>query len=89
MMTNLEFLMKALNVILDPLNKLCLILSDGTTDVGTHKQGVEAGENTEHFIGILGSAQLVPEPSCDAGLCGGREREREVWLHVFMLQYHI
>ena len=65
--------MKTLYVIFHPLDELCLVLPDGTTDVGTHKQGIEARENTEHLIGVLSSAQLVSEASCDPCLCGKKE----------------
>lgn len=77
--TNLELFMEALNVILDPLDELCLVLPNGTTDMGTHKQGVEAREDAEHLVGILGRTQLVSEASCDAGLCRRKERVVKTW----------
>lgn len=65
--------MEAFNVIFNPLDELCLVLPDGTTDVWTHKQGIKPREDAEHFIGILGCAQLVSEASCDAGLSGEKK----------------
>lgn len=65
---NLKLLMEALNVILDSLDELRLVLPDGTTDVWTHEQGIETREDAEHFVSILGRAQLIPEASCDASL---------------------
>ena len=66
--TDLEFVMQGLNVILHSLYELCLIFSDGSTYVGAHKEGIVARENTKHLIGILGSTKLVPEPRSYAGL---------------------
>lgn len=40
--TNLELLMKRLNVILHSLDQLGLVLADGATNVRAHKEGVEA-----------------------------------------------
>ena len=64
---HLELVVKRLNVVLDPLYELRLVLPDGPSDVSTHKQGIVARENTEHLVGALGRAQLVPEPSSNAG----------------------
>lgn len=66
--TYLELLVQALYIILNTLDELCLVLSDGTTNMRAHKQGIEARENAEHFVGILGRSQLVPQTSSDAGL---------------------
>ena len=50
------------------LYQLCLIFPDGTSDVWSYKQGIEAGEDAEHFVGVLGGSELVTEASSDAGL---------------------
>ena len=60
--------MESINVFLDPLNELCLVFPDGPLDVGPHKQGIVAGKDPEHFIGILCSAQLVSQVSSNPGL---------------------
>ena len=60
--------MQGLNVIFDPLHKLGLVLSDGSTDMWPHKQGVEAREDSEHLIGVLGCSKLVSQSSCDPRL---------------------
>ena len=60
--------MQRLNVIFDSLDQLCLVLSDGTADVGSHKQSIEAREDAEHLIGITSSAQLVTQSSSDTCL---------------------
>lgn len=60
--------MQRLNVVLDPLDELCLVLPDRPSDVGTHKESVVAGEDAEHLVGALGSAQLVPQTSSYARL---------------------
>ena len=60
--------MQSLDVVLHSLYKLGLIFSDGATDVRPHKQRVEAGEDTEHLVGVLGSAELIPQTCGDAGL---------------------
>lgn len=65
--------MKALNVVLDPLDELSLVLPDGAADMWPHEQGIEPREDAEHFIGILGCAQLIPEARCDASLWGGMD----------------
>ena len=64
----LELLVQFLNVIFHPLNQLCLVLTDGPTDVSPHKQGVVAREDAEHLVGVLGRSQLVPQFGGDSGL---------------------
>lgn len=64
----LELLMQRLDVILHPLDKLCLVLPDGTTDVRAHKESIEAREYAEHLIGIPGSAQLISQAGSDSCL---------------------
>lgn len=59
-----ELFVKDLNVILDPLDQLGLVFPD----VGPDEQGVESGEDPEHFIGILSCEELIPEPDRDSGL---------------------
>ena len=65
---HLEFLMQRLNVVLDSLYELSLVLSDGTTDVWTHKQSIEAGEDAEHLISVLSCAELVSQTGSDSRL---------------------
>ena len=65
---NLELVVQGLDVILYPLNELCLVLPDGPADVGPHEQGIVAGEDTEHLIGTLGCAKLVSKTGCNPGL---------------------
>lgn len=60
--------MESFNVILDTLDKLCLVLTDSTSDVRTNKQGIETGKDSEHFIGIFGCSKLISEPGCDSCL---------------------
>jgi len=60
--------MQSLNVIFHSLHELGLVLADGPSDVGAHKQGVEAGEDAEHLVGVLGGSQLVTETGSDPGL---------------------
>ena len=45
--------MEGLNVVFYSLDKLSLVLSDSTSDVRTHKQSIEPGEDPEHLVGIL------------------------------------
>ena len=71
----LELFVQLLNVIFDPLDELCLVLPNGAPDVGTHKQSVEAGENPEHLVSILGSAQLISETRCNASLKTTKARD--------------
>lgn len=58
-MTYLELVMKCLNVILHPLDQLGLVFADCTSDVWTHKQSIEPGEDPEHLVCILGCSKLV------------------------------
>ena len=58
---HLELLVQGLDVVLDLLDELGLVLPDGAADVGPHKQRVEAREDLEHLVGVLGRAELVPE----------------------------
>ena len=51
--------MKCFNVILHPLDQLSLVFSDRTSDVRTHKQSIEPGEDPEHLICILCCSKLV------------------------------
>lgn len=67
-LTYFEFLMQCFNVILYSLDELCLILSDGTSNVRSHKQRIEAREDTEHLISILGRSKLVTETCRDTSL---------------------
>ena len=60
--------MQGLDVIFDPLNELRLVLSDGAPDVWPDKQGVEAGENAEHLVGVLCSPELIAETGGDSSL---------------------
>ena len=64
----LEFFVKGLDVILDPLDELGLILSDGTPDVRSDEEGVEARKDAEHLVGVLRRSQLVAETSRDTSL---------------------
>ncbi len=57
--------MQVLDVVLHPLDQLSLVLPDGAADVRPHEQRVKSGEDTEHFVGILGSSQLVSQTSSD------------------------
>ena len=66
--THLELVVQALDIVLDALYQLSLILSDGPSDVGTDQQGIVPGEDPEHLVGTLGSAQLVPESGSNPGL---------------------
>ncbi len=43
---------------LDSLDELSLVFSDGTSDVGADEEGVEAREDSEHLVGVLGGAEL-------------------------------
>lgn len=56
-----ELVVQRLDVVFHALYELRLVLSDCTSDVGTHKEGVEAGENAEHFIGVLCGSQLITQ----------------------------
>lgn len=51
--------MKRFNVILHPLDQLSLVFADCTSDVWTHKQSIEPGEDPEHLICILSCSELV------------------------------
>ena len=57
--------MEGLNVIFYSLDKLSLVLSDSTSDVRTHKQSIEPGEDPEHLISILCCSKLISQTSCD------------------------
>jgi len=56
---HLELVMQCLYVVFHTLDELGLVLSDGSTDVSPHKESIVAWEDAEHFIGTLGSSQLV------------------------------
>lgn len=60
--------MKVLDVVLHSLYQLSLVFAYGASDVGAHKQGVEAREDSEHLVGVLCRSQLVSESSSDSGL---------------------
>ena len=66
--------MEGLDVILDPLNKLSLILFDGASDVRPDEEGVEPGKDAKHLIGVLRRSQLVAEASRDASLHTGQKK---------------
>lgn len=57
----LKFLMQSFNVILHPLNQLSLILSNGSTNVRSDEQSIEAGKDAEHLVGIFSCSQLIPQ----------------------------
>lgn len=65
---DLELLVKGLNVILHPLDQLRLVLADRSTDMRTNEERIEAGEDPEHLIRILGRSQLIPQVGSDPGL---------------------
>ena len=74
---HLQLLVQGLDIVLD-------VLTDGAADVRPHEQRVEPerggggggegqeeeepGEDAEHLVGVLGGAELVPEPRRDPGL---------------------
>ena len=72
---HLQLLVQGPDIVLDPLDELGLVLTDGAADVRPHKQRVEPergggggegqeeeepGEDAEHLVGVLGGAELVP-----------------------------
>ncbi len=59
---DLEFLVQGFDVVLDSLNQLGLVFSDGTPDMGPHEEGVEPREDAEHLVGILGRSELSGKP---------------------------
>ena len=65
---HLKLVMKCLNVILHSLNQLCLVLTNGTSDVWPNEQSIESGEDPEHLIGILGGSQLITQARSDTCL---------------------
>lgn len=64
----LELVMECFDVILHPLDQLSLVLPDCTSDVWTHKQSIEPGENPEHLIGILSCSKLISKTCSDTSL---------------------
>ena len=58
--------MQGLNVVLDSLDELGLVLPDGPSDVCTDEQGVVAGEDAKHLVGIPSRPELVPQTCCYA-----------------------
>jgi hypothetical protein len=60
--------MEILNVVLDPLNELCLVFPDSAPDVRAYEQGIETREDPEHLIGILGCSKLITQTGSDSGL---------------------
>ena len=65
---HLEFLVQGLDIVLDALDQLGLVFTDGTADVRPDEQRVVAGEDAEHLVGVFGGTQLVAESGCDARL---------------------
>ena len=65
---HLELVVQTLDVVLDPLDELGLVLADGAADVRPHEERVVAREDAEHLDGVLGRAELVPQPRRDASL---------------------
>ncbi|QYS93851.1 hypothetical protein H0G86_001217 [Trichoderma simmonsii] len=61
----LEPLVQAIDSLLDVIHQLVLVLLDGTTNLGPHKQGVELGKDSEHFVGSLGRGKAVTQPRND------------------------
>lgn len=59
--------MQRLNIILNALYQLGLVLSDGASDMRTHKQRVEPREYAEHLVCVLGCPELVAQVSGYAG----------------------
>ncbi len=53
---HLELVVQSLDVVFDALDELRLVLPDGSADVRPHEEGVEAGEDAEHLVGVLGGA---------------------------------
>ncbi len=43
---------------LDALDELGPHTGDGAANLGSHKEGVELGEYTEHLVGVLGRRQV-------------------------------
>lgn len=63
-----KLVMQRFDVIFHALDELRLVLSDGPANVGTHEEGIEAGENAEHLVGVLCGSQLITEAGRDTGL---------------------
>lgn len=63
-----ELVVQGLDVIFHALDELRLVLSNGAPDMGAHKEGVEAGENAEHLVGVLCSSQLIAQAGGDPRL---------------------
>ena len=68
----LEALVQAVDRLLDVIHQLILIFLDGTTNLGANEEGVELGENSEHFVCSLSSGESVSEPGDDGVLYSGR-----------------
>lgn len=63
-----ELALKRFDVLFDAKDELGLVLANGAADVGPDEEGVEAGEDEEHLVGILSAAQLIAQTRRDARL---------------------
>lgn len=63
-----ELVVQGLDVIFHALDELRLVLSNGTPNMGAHEEGVEAGENAEHLVGVLCGSQLIAQAGGDPRL---------------------
>ena len=61
-----ELFVQRLDVILDSLNQLGLVLTDGAADVRPDKESVETREDAEHLIGVPRRAELIAQTCSDS-----------------------
>ena len=64
----LKLVMQCFNIIFHSLYQLGLVFTDSSTNVWSHKQGIEAGKDAKHFISILCCSKLIPKSCSDTSL---------------------
>ncbi len=67
----LEPFMQCSDGLLDVVDELRLVLSNGAADLGPDEERVEFREDAEHLVGVLGRSQPVAQP-CDNGVLNAR-----------------
>lgn len=63
-----ELALQRFDVLFDAKDELGLVLANGAADVRADEEGVEAGEDEEHLVGILSATQLIAQTRRDARL---------------------
>jgi hypothetical protein len=60
-----KFLPQLSDILLNGIDEASLVFLDGTANFGSDEESIELGEDPEHFLGIAGSRELIPQAGDD------------------------